>query len=84
MVHGTDGAVSESTEGLVRRAIVEHKLIEALVQPSPYGPDGDGDAKEDADYREKVLQTIDTFVRNGGEVGNAAGAVSAFRQARGA
>ncbi|CAE6475131.1 unnamed protein product [Rhizoctonia solani] len=67
-LHSSGGAVSESTEGLVRRAIVEHGLIEALVQPLPYGLDGDGDPMEDADYREKVLQTIDTFVQNGGKV----------------
>ncbi|CAE6394881.1 unnamed protein product [Rhizoctonia solani] len=67
-LHGAGGAESESTEGLVRKAIVDHKLIEALVEPQPYGPDGDGDATKDGDYREKVLQTIDTFVGNGGEV----------------
>ncbi|ELU37497.1 hypothetical protein AG1IA_08468 [Rhizoctonia solani AG-1 IA] len=83
-LHGAGGAESESTEGLVRKAIVDHKLIEALVEPQPYGPDGDGDATKDGDYREKVLQTIDTFVGNGGEVGDAAGAVSRFKEARGA
>ncbi|CAE6368716.1 unnamed protein product [Rhizoctonia solani] len=83
-VHGAGGPVPDSTEGLVRRAVVDHKLIQALVQPPPYGPDGDGDAYQDADYREKVLQTVDTFVQHGGELGDAAGSVSAFKQARGA
>ncbi|KAH7333621.1 nucleotide exchange factor Fes1-domain-containing protein [Rhizoctonia solani] len=83
-VHGTDGPTPDSTEGLVKKAVVDHKLIQALVQPPPYGLDGDGDATQDADYREKVLQTVDTFVHNGGELGDAAGSVSAFRQARGA
>ncbi|CAE6534730.1 unnamed protein product [Rhizoctonia solani] len=59
-VHGPGGSGPESTEGLVRKAVTEHKLIQALVQPPPYGPDGDGDATLDADYREKVLQTVDT------------------------
>ncbi|KAJ1300687.1 hypothetical protein OPQ81_002334 [Rhizoctonia solani] len=83
-MHGAAGPVPDSTEGLVKKAIVDYKLIQALVQPPPYGPDGDGDATLDADYREKVLQTIDTFVRNGGELGDVEGRVSAFREARGA
>ncbi|KAL5637521.1 hypothetical protein ACGC1H_004068 [Rhizoctonia solani] len=83
-MHGADGPVPDSTEGLVRQAVVDHKLIQALVQPPPYGPHGDGDAVQDPDYREKVLQTVDTFVRNGGELGDAAGSVAAFKQARGA
>jgi hypothetical protein len=68
----------------VTGAVVDHKLIEALVHPPPYGPDGDGDATKDTDYREKVDLVIDTFARNGGELGEAAGAVKAFREARGA
>ncbi|CAE6489117.1 unnamed protein product [Rhizoctonia solani] len=80
-VHGAGGP---STEGLVKKAVLDHKLIEALVQPPPYGPNGDGDATQDRDYREKVLQTVETFVSNGGELGDAAGSVSAFEQARGA
>ncbi|CAE7060162.1 unnamed protein product [Rhizoctonia solani] len=83
-MHGTDGPVPESTEGLVKKAVVEYKLIQALVEPPPYGPDGDGDAAQDPEYREKVLQTVDTFVRNGGKLGDAAERVSAFRQALGA
>ncbi|CAE6452456.1 unnamed protein product [Rhizoctonia solani] len=83
-MHGADGPVPDSTEGLVKKAVMDHKLIHALVQPPPYGPHGDGDAVQDHDYREKVLQTVDTFVRNGGELGDAAESVAAFKQARGA
>jgi hypothetical protein len=80
--HGAEGVEVASTQGLVRAAMVEHGLILALVQPPPYGADGDGDATIDADYREKALMALDTFERNGGALGDAAQAVAAFREAR--
>lgn len=83
-VHGAEGSEAASTEGLVQKAVTDHKLIRALVQPPPYGPDGDEDATKDSDYREKVFQVLDTFSQSGGELGDAEGAVRVFREARGA
>lgn len=77
--HGVETVEAQSTSGLVRAALAEHGLILALVQSPPYGADGDGDASQDADYREKVLTTLDTYVRNGGSLGPAEQAVAAFR-----
>ncbi|KAG9082343.1 hsp70 nucleotide exchange factor fes1 [Ceratobasidium sp. UAMH 11750] len=76
------GALKHNAEaGLVRAAIADHGLISALVQPPPYGADGDLDARDDADYRDKVLMTLETYERNGGQFADA-GQVAAFRQAR--
>lgn len=79
--HGAEvaGAQPQSTSGLVRAALAEHGLIQAMVQSPPYGADGDGDAARDGDYREKVLVTLETYVRNGGSLGSAEQAVAAFR-----
>lgn len=77
--HGVEAVEVQSTSGLVRAALAEHGLILALVQSPPYGADGDGDATQDGDYREKVLTTLDTYVRNGGSLGPAEQAVAAFR-----
>ncbi|KAF8596944.1 Fes1-domain-containing protein [Ceratobasidium sp. AG-I] len=78
--HGVEIAeASQSTSGLVQAALAEHGLIQALVQSPPFGADGDGDAAKDGDYREKVLVTLDTYVRNGGSLGSAEQVVAAFR-----
>ncbi|KAG8720637.1 hsp70 nucleotide exchange factor fes1 [Ceratobasidium sp. 394] len=79
--HGAVVTEAPSTQGLVRAAIADHGLISALVQPPPYGADGDLDARDDADYRDKVLMTLETYERNGGQFADA-GQVAAFRQAR--
>lgn len=83
-MHGEAGGELASTDGLVLKAVTDHKLIQALVQPPPHGPNGDEDATKDHDYREKVLQVLDTFSQNGGELGDTEGVVVAFREARGA
>ncbi|KAG9125930.1 hsp70 nucleotide exchange factor fes1 [Ceratobasidium sp. 392] len=71
-----------STQGLVRTAIADHGLISALVQPPPYGTDGDLQATDDADYCDKALMALDTYEGNGGDFGDAKQAVAEFRQAR--
>lgn len=80
--HGAEVGEPQSTEGLVRAAVAKHGLVLAMVQPPPYGVDGDGDASKDADYREKVQMALETYARNGGVFGEAEGAVTAFREAR--
>ncbi|KAG8740705.1 hsp70 nucleotide exchange factor fes1 [Ceratobasidium sp. 414] len=73
-LHASDGP---QTHGAV---VAEAPSTEGL--PPPYGADGDLDARDDADYRDKVLMTLETYERNGGRYADAESAVAAFREAR--
>lgn len=80
--HGAATSELPTTEGLVRGAIASHGLIPMLVAPPLYGENGDLDVMHDAEYRDNVLQTLETYEQAGGEFGDAKEAVGRFREAR--